>query len=451
MARHMKFETKTALFPFSPGKSPVFYGWIILAVSAAGVAMSIPGQTMGVSVFTDYLLAALNLSRLTLSTAYLIGTLGSAIVLPFIGRLYDITGARLIGAVTALSFGSLLLGFSAIDGMLSTLTGIFPAIPPGVMAFILITLGFFLLRFLGQGVLAMISRNMSMKWFEKKRGLANAILGTAISFSFSYAPRLLNGLIESRGWRGAYRMEGFIVGGIFSVVFFLLARDNPEVCKLVPDGKAGKAPAVKERKDTGVIKSLTLSEARKQLRFWMYSLALSIFGLFSTGLTFHIFSIFTEVGMERNDAVSIFLPAAIISVSINFIVSWASDFIRLKVFLLIEVAAQILCMAALVFLKQGLPYVLLIVGYGITGGLFGLLSTVTWPKFYGTKHLGAISGFSFSMLVAGSAVGPLFFSACLKFLGSYSYAGLFSMIFCAALFIVSVFMRSGSHDPLLVK
>ena len=150
--------------------------------------------------------------------------------------------------------------------------------------------------------------------------------------------------------------------------------------------------------------------------------------------------------MDGNVAVSIFLPAAVISVSINFIASWASDFIRLKVFLLIEVAAQILCMAALFFLKQGLPYVLLIVGYGITGGLFSLLSTVTWPKFYGTKHLGAISGFSFSMLVAGSAVGPLIFSACLKFLGSYAYAGLFCLIFCAGLFIISVFMRSGSHE-----
>jgi hypothetical protein len=36
----------------------VFYGWPIAAAGALGVLMSVPGQTMGVSVFTDSLLTA---------------------------------------------------------------------------------------------------------------------------------------------------------------------------------------------------------------------------------------------------------------------------------------------------------------------------------------------------------------------------------------------------------
>ncbi len=67
--------------PFSPSKFPFFYGWIILAAGAVGVVMSIPGQTMGVSVFTDRLIDSLKISRLNLSLAYMIGTLSSSLLL----------------------------------------------------------------------------------------------------------------------------------------------------------------------------------------------------------------------------------------------------------------------------------------------------------------------------------------------------------------------------------
>ena len=49
--------------PFPPSGFPFFYGWIILAAGIVGVTMSIPGQTMGVSVFTENLLADLDIDR----------------------------------------------------------------------------------------------------------------------------------------------------------------------------------------------------------------------------------------------------------------------------------------------------------------------------------------------------------------------------------------------------
>ncbi len=51
-----------------------YYGWIVLVVGSIGVLASVPGQTAGVSVFTDHLTDATGLSRLQLSIAYLIGT-----------------------------------------------------------------------------------------------------------------------------------------------------------------------------------------------------------------------------------------------------------------------------------------------------------------------------------------------------------------------------------------
>ena len=52
-------ETATADCPFKPRSVPFFYGWVVVAVGSLGVAMSIPGQTLGVSVFTDSLIEVL--------------------------------------------------------------------------------------------------------------------------------------------------------------------------------------------------------------------------------------------------------------------------------------------------------------------------------------------------------------------------------------------------------
>jgi cyanate permease len=48
-----------------------------------------------------------------------------------------------------------------------------------------------------------------------------------------------------------------------------------------------------------------------------------------------------------------------------------------------------------------------------------VINTVTWPRFFGTKHLGAISGYAMSWTVIASAAGPYLFSLSLKFTGSY--------------------------------
>jgi hypothetical protein len=52
-------------------------------------------------------------------------------------------------------------------------------------------------------------------------------------------------------------------------------------------------------------------------------------------------------------------------------------------------------------------------------GVFGILSNVTWPRFYGRAHLGAISGFVLALTVFGTAVGPYVFSLGRDLVGTY--------------------------------
>ena len=61
-----------------------------------------------------------------------------------------------------------------------------------------------------------------------------------------------------------------------------------------------------------------------------------------------------------------------------------------------------------------------IFGNGICGGCFVALTGIVWPRFYGRKHLGAISGVGMSSMVIASGIGPLVFSLSLSWSESYS-------------------------------
>ena len=79
-------------WPFDIRRIPFFYGWVIWLLSTLGFLFSIPGQTMGMAVFTDQFIEVLGLSRTQLSLAYLFGTVGSSLFLTRAGRGEDSQG-----------------------------------------------------------------------------------------------------------------------------------------------------------------------------------------------------------------------------------------------------------------------------------------------------------------------------------------------------------------------
>ncbi len=397
-----------AKIPFNPAKIPFFYGWAILFAGAVGVVMSIPGQTMGISVFTDHLISDLSIDRVSLSFAYLLGTAASGLLITYAGILYDRLGARIIAIAAGIFLGIMLVYLTRIDVFASYLTEQFSILSLENTIFVLLSLGFFGVRFFGQGVLTMTSRNMVMKWFDKRRGFANAILGIITSFSFSYSPRLIKQLIDLSGWKNTW-ITMAMASGIFFILFvFIFFRDNPEDAGLIPDGtrKIRSKSRIKSSPD----KQYTLKEAISTFSFWIFSLTLTMNALYITAYTFHVTSIFNHSGFSNDQAVALFLPISFVAVTITFFGSWASDYMKLKGLLILNTLGLLLSMVGLVFLKEPYGIPLVVAGSGISNGMFGILMAVTWPRFFGTKHLGSISGLALSLSVIGSAIGPYLFS-----------------------------------------
>lgn len=438
------FLSQKKNIPFRVDRFPFFYGWLILIAGTIGVLMSIPGQTMGVSVFTDHLLEALHMERTSLSLAYLIGTLSSGLIITRAGKLYDRYGARAMAMVSGFMLGLMLFALANIDHLISRFVSLITMADVQDVTFVFMVIGFFGIRFFGQGILTMVSRNMVMKWFDKRRGLANGIMGVFVSFGFSYSPRILNDLIDIMDWRNVWMLLGACVGLLFIVFAFVFFRDNPHDCGCLPDGNVKQKD--KKGKEQDKQHHHTLKEALHTYRFWVFNLNLALNALFVTAITFHIVSIFDEAGMDRDTAVSIFLPASVIAVSCNFIFGWLSDYIQLKYLLLMNQLGIIIAAYAVLHLGSSpLAFYLLIIGNGMGSGMFSVLSSVTWPRFFGTRHLGAISGFAMSWVVIGSAFGPFLYSLSLKYTESYNTSAIICMAIASVIFMLGLKANNRTH------
>jgi len=131
------------------------------------------------------------------------GTIISALLLSAAGRFYDKHGARITGVIASTGLGMTLAALSQMDKTTQAASSLLPFIPHTVLVLIFMSLGFLCLRFFGQGVMSLVSRNMVMKWFELKRGRINALMGVFVSFGFSIAPYMLNTLIDRGTWQTA--------------------------------------------------------------------------------------------------------------------------------------------------------------------------------------------------------------------------------------------------------
>jgi MFS transporter, OFA family, oxalate/formate antiporter len=417
--------------PFAPSRSPIFYGWFILIASTLGLLLSAPGQTIGVSVFTDYLIEDLKLSRFHFSLAYTMGTIMSALLINRAGRLMDRYGSRFIAVVTVFSLGMILLYMSQIDHI----TSWFAPLNGTISTMIFLIVGFLFMRFLGQGVLTMASKVMLMNWFDEKRGFVNSLMGTFFSPLFSLSPLFFAWLIGLFGWQNAWLSMGIVLSTVMSIVIWSLFRDTPEACGLLPDGKPHSDP---HKTRLNQEKSWTIDEAKQTWTFWMFNLSLAMFSLYITAVTFHVVSIFEVAGWEREKAISIFFPTSILAVILNLIAGYLSDKpyfkANLKWFNLFFLLGLLTSAIGVLALKDSTGYWLIIIGNSMASGMFALLSTISWPRYFGRKFLGGITGYNVSWMVFFSAIGPSLFGWSYDVTGNYFGATVVCLVFLTGLF-----------------
>ncbi len=131
---------------FIPAPHRGFYGWRVVLYASIALALTGPGQTFGVSVFVNPMIDDLGISRTTMTTSYLIGTLVGALALPWIGQAIDRYGVRRVMIIVGALFGAFLIAMSFVSGIVG------------------LTAGFIGIRMMGQGALNLTATTSVALW-----------------------------------------------------------------------------------------------------------------------------------------------------------------------------------------------------------------------------------------------------------------------------------------------
>ena len=339
-------------------------------------ALTIPGQTVGVSVFLDSIIADLDINRSTVSVLYTVGTATGALSLTFVGRFLDRVGPRLGGAIIG-------TGFALACVFLGT-----------VRSVAMLALAFVLLRGLGQGSLGLSAVYAINLWFVRRRGMAVGLSGIGFAVAIAIIPATFERLLTTYCWRTSY----FILGGVVAATVIpltLLFRRQPERYGLEPDG-----PKKHDRRDIDEF-VMRPHQARRTAVFWLFSLGAFTTSGLGTGVLFHHFSILASGGISRADATTIFLPYGVAAVIFGLLGGLLVDRVAHRFIL---ATGQIL-MAGILLSAVHLSTLPTLWAYGIAlgtmqGMMFSVVSTVYAHEF-GREFLGEIKGTASTIGIAG--------------------------------------------------
>ncbi len=409
-------------------RSPIYYGWVVWFVGAITLSASMPGQTASVSLFIDRWIADFGLDdRSTISALYGAGTFLASLSLTFIGNRMDRFGARTMGVVIALLFSVALVYMSFINGL------------------VMLAIGFFLIRLLGQGALPLISTTVIAQWFQRLRGrtIALALIGFGV-FQRLYLP-FAQGLVERLPWEQVWLIQAAVLAFVVAPLIYIFMRETPERFGVLPDGDGRNVKDTDEEAEPAPVideDSYTLREAMGTGVFWVFLVGGMMTPAFITAVTFHQESIFTEIGFDVATATTTIANAILISAFVTLPVGWLLDFVRPGYIRAMELAALIGVLLLTNVLSNGPLLLVWSVLFGIVMGTGGVFNGTVWANLFGRRHLGEIRGFVATTGVTGTAVGPIILASSYDLTGGYTLALYISAAITALPMLAAPFMRN---------
>lgn len=394
--------------------------WLVLAAGMLGVFMTTPGQTVGVSVFIDHIVADLGLARERVLLLYSIGTLLGILPAPYIGRLVDRYGPR-----NAIGFVVVALGAACAV--------VAWAHEPWSLG-----VAFTLLRGTAIGGLSLVSAHMINLWFDRFRGRANGISMMGLAVGGLVIPGLAEQVTQAHGWRSSYLALGVAVVAIMLPLGLLLFRNRPQTYGLLPDfGRAASA------KETLEISGSSLAEARRTLMFW-YLLVIGILAnAVGTALLLDHVRALQEAGLTRATAIALL---GVVTISQVVCVLGGGVLVdrygtqRVGMLGLALLALTVGCVISAPNLLAGAAYAAAL-GAGL--GVLHVVQGAGLAEHFGTRHLGNLRGVASVVGIFGAAAGPLPFAAWPPYVGYMIFlTGIAAALALGAVAIPRPFARS---------
>ena len=256
----------------------LFYGWLIVFVSAIGLFLGPPLMVFSFSVFFKSLVVDFHASRAAVSFAFSLFNIVGALLIPCTGMLIDRFGAKRVVIVFTFLYGVSLCSALWVGSavwqlyLFFTVLGVAMASGPAPVPY---------------GVV--ISH-----WFNRHRGLALGLSMMGIGIGSVVVPILAQRLITGFGWRAAFAIFGGAVVLLPLPILAALLQNDPGQCGLHPDGdEKGQVSQLLPQDRQG----LTWREIWHSPVFWILICIFSLAGASVHGAALHMSAIFTDRGV----------------------------------------------------------------------------------------------------------------------------------------------------------
>lgn len=364
------------------GGKRIFYGWYVVAACFV-ISFVVFGIT--VNTFTVYVKPIqddLGWSRGEISLGMTLGAVVMGISAPFVGRLLDRVGARMV--MTA--------GGAAL-GILSILLSQSRSLP--------YFLGLYAVSGVAQAAATLIPISLVVSnWFSARRGMALGIVMTGTGMGAMVMVPVTSFIVVNWGWRTSYVIMGCIIIGVSVPVNLLFVRTRPSEKGLMPDGELIKEPTA-----AAVAGGLSVAEALRTKTFWLIGIMMALFGLVGLGIGVHMMPYLTDIGHAESTASLIIAVISGMTVAGKLGIGFVADRWGMRKAVLITCA---MILVGLILLTQARSFSIALVFaliYGFAIGAPLLINPGLTAECLGLAHFGTLFGILSLLNTMGAAVG----------------------------------------------
>ncbi len=369
------------------------------------------GQTFFISLSAGDIRAEYDLSHGDFGLLYMLATLGSALTLPWMGKVLDhFTPAHVtLMIVPMLALGALGMAFSThIVALIMTI---------------------YLLRLFGQAMMTQNALTATARWFTANRGKALSFVTLGHNVGEAVFPFMFVIVVTMIGWRNSWVAAAIILVLFALPVIFVLVSKDRERQASDPEPKVTAA------------RNWTRGDVMRDSLFWLMILGILAPPFIGTTIFFHQIYLVELRGWSLPVFASAFTVMALSTIIFTLIAGVLVD--RFSAVALLPSFLLPLAFACFIlgsFSAQWSAFAfmaLLGISYGFSSTLFGAI----WPELYGIKHLGSIRAIVVAMMVFGTAAGPGLTGWLIDNNISYPKQiitmGLYCLCTCALMFFVS--------------
>ena len=367
--------------------------------------LSSAGQTYFIGVFGSAIQSDFGLDAGSWGRIYMVGTLGSALLINWSGPLIDRFDLRVFTALALLGLTTACLVMGSVTSPL------------------FLVLGIFMLRQFGQGLSSHASITSMARYHDADRGKAIAL--AAIGFAFGEAFLPVAGLFASQiwGWRNTYYVVALVVFASMLLALWLLKGHGSR--------HAAHTDALDKRAREETTRSdYTRREMLSEPRFYFMLPAMIAPSMIGTALFFFP----SEIASAKNWS-SLWLTGNYWLYSLASVVTTIYSGILIDRFSARRVVPLFLLPMALALAVLNLsdhrfmvwPYMFFM---GVSSGLYFTGFSALWAELYGARNLGAIKSMTNAIMVFSSALGPALVGTLLEWQISFLAISLLLAAFC---------------------